>query len=80
MHMPRKRKIPPEFLNFKETVETHGFRVMITNSHHGKGLCALVLKGKHCMWHSDYWNGAIPLSKFWESTAWKKYEESKKQN
>lgn len=78
--MPRKKtKIPQEYQDFKQAVEKHGYKVTITLIPGSNDWCVTVLKGKHCIWHNCSLFYDLPLTKFWESKAWKLNEVPKEQ-
>jgi len=69
MHMARKPKLPPEYAEFKESVEKFGLKVILHCT--GKNWEATVIKNKHCIWHNGMITYDIPLDAFWTSKAWK---------
>ena len=73
--MARKRKIPQEFTEFKESVENKGLKVLLSKSYDTSAWIATVINGNKCIWHNDGNPKTIPLKKFWESKAWKTYEK-----
>lgn len=74
--MPRKAKIPQEFLDFKETVQKTGLTVSIERKYDKTIWVATVLKGNKCIWHNDGNPKTLELNQFWESGAWKAYDKT----
>ena len=79
--MSRKPKVPPEVVEFKETVEKTGLTVILNKIRGCKTWSVSVListkNNMHCIWHNDSEMKNIELAKFWESKAWKEYNDRK---
>lgn len=74
--MPKKRKVPPEYLKFKDEVEKLGLQVCIHIPGCHQQIAVSILHKNMCIWHNDSSLHKLNLDDFWKCRTYMEYKNA----